>query len=108
MLKRPLFSSMWALARDNNPSAPGGVGFFDTLAAHNHTAGREVWARYVLDQFVHTELRIFDQVNDGIAKLGQVVGWDIGCHTDRDTLRPVQEQIGQFGGQHARLVSLPS
>lgn len=43
---------------------------------------------------------------DTVNNLTEVVRRDIGRHTDRDAVRAVDEQAGEAGGQHDRLLTL--
>jgi len=46
------------------------------------------------------------QVLGGIDDLAQVVGWDVGGHAHRDPLAAVDQQVGESGRQHDRLLHL--
>ena len=51
-------------------------------------------------QIVSGGVGMVDQVHCGVDDLAQVVGWDVGCHSHRDALAPVDDQVREAGGQH--------
>ena len=81
----------------------GAVGVHDAFGAEDHAGGREIRARDDLDQILDGGIGVFDQVDDRIAQLGQVVRRDVGGHAHGDAGRAVEQQVRQLGGQHRRL-----
>ena len=51
-------------------------------------------------QIVSGGVGMVDQVHCGVDDLAQVVGWDVGGHSHRDALAPVDDQVREAGGQH--------
>ena len=86
------------------------VGIADALAADNQCGRGEVGP---LDGF-HARrehgflvgLGILQSPKDRVGNLIEVVRRDVGGHTDRDTARPVDQQVGDTCGQNRRLVGL--
>ena len=89
-------------------AATSRVGIDDALAAEDGGAGRKVWA---LDAFDHRGLKLFGaRVRVGqeplgsVGHLAQVVRRNVGCHTDRDTDRAVDQQVRDAARQDGRLL----
>ena len=49
---------------------------------------------------------MIDDVAHAVDDLTEVVGRDVGRHTDRDTRRTIDEQVGNTGRQNDRLLAL--
>ena len=64
----------------------------------------EIGAFNVFTQFFDGSLGALDEINDGIADLAEVMGRDIGSHADGDAGAAVEEEVGEAGGQHGRLL----
>ena len=60
-----------------------------------------------LDQLVGGRLREFDEMQRRVAKLAGIVGRDGRRHADSDAGRAVGEQVGEVGGEDARLLLAP-
>ncbi len=90
---------------ENELAAAGGVGGADTRAAHDDAPCREVGACDVGHQIGEGGLRIVEHADAGVDDLGEVMGRDIGRHTDGDTGRAVDEQVREAAGQDARLLA---
>ena len=86
-------------------TAPGVIGRNNALLAEDAGAGREIRTLYVIgDQLVDAESRIFDQRATGVDHLAQVMGRDVGRHADGNTAGAVDQQVGELGRQHRRLM----
>jgi hypothetical protein len=84
---------------------PGLVGLGNGLGRiDDHPAGREIRSAHELEQATRLGVGVLDQVQRGVAQLGDVVRRNRGRHPDRDPLRAVGEQIRKRPGQHHRLV----
>ena len=46
-----------------------------------------------------------EHIDDGIDHFAEIVRWDGGRHTDGNTRRTVDQEIGQCGRQHFRFLS---
>ena len=59
-----------------------------------------------MQSIISGKLRIgmIDEQADGVHHLAEVVGRDIGGHTHRDAGGAVDQQVGEPGGQHHRLL----
>ena len=75
----------------------------DACAAHDDALGREIGAVDMFHEVDELGLGIVNDTNAGVDDLAQVVRWDIGRHTDRDTRRAVDQQVRETGGQHTGL-----
>ena len=71
----------------------------DSASAHDNTAGREVRAFNIVHQLVQTDVRVVDNRVNCVTDLAQVMGRDIGRHTNCDTGRTVDQQVGIAGRQ---------
>ncbi len=84
-------------------AAPGPVGVADPAPAHDQAAGGEVRALDPLHQRVQQllvgRLEVVQVPGDAGRHLAQVVRRDLGGHPDRDALGPVDQQVGEPGGQ---------
>ena len=89
---------------DRAPAGP--VGVQDPLSPHHQGAGREVRALDELHEVVRRRVRVVDEVGGGVDDLAQVVGRDVRGHADGDSLAPVDQQVGEPGGQQRRLLEL--
>ena len=86
-------------------AAAGRIGFGDGFGRiDNETAGREIRARDEFQQRLGARIRLLDQIERGIAQLGDIVRRNRGRHADRDALRAVGEQIREGRRQHHRLL----
>ena len=79
------------------------VGIVDSIQTMDETAGREVGAGDDLHQFLDGHLGTVDQQDEAVDDLSKVVRRNIGCHPDRDSGRPVDQEIRESGRQHHRL-----
>ncbi len=107
--------NLGAGAHDGAPLA-GGVGFLELCPADDQRAGGEVRPLDVVHQFIYGDVgdgvvrlagvgdHTVNDEGDGGGDLAQVVRRDVGGHADGDAARAVDQQIGQPGGQHQRLV----
>jgi hypothetical protein len=66
--------------------------------------GREIGAVHPLEDPLQRHLAVVEQRDQGVADLFQVMRWDVGRHADRDARDPVDQQVGELGRQHDRLV----
>ena len=87
-------------------AAAGRIRGADAAAAHDHAAGREVRPLDELADLIQFSFRVVDHVADAVDDLGQVVRRDVGRHADRDARRAVDQQVGEAGGKHDRLLPL--
>ena len=71
--------------------------------APNDARRREVRAWDERHQRLSGCFGVVNQVGDGIADFGEVVGRDVGRHADGDAGRSVDQHVGQPGWQHRRL-----
>ena len=84
------------------------IRLLDTVSAHYKTAGREVGRGNVLHQLFHFDIGLFYHCDNAVYNLAEVVRGNVSRHTDRDTVRPVDEHVRearrQNSGLHARIV----
>ena len=85
-------------------AASGAIGLDDRRLVVDHdAAGRKVGPLHELGQRLRLGAGMGDQIERGVAKLGDVVGRDRGRHADRDPLRAVGEQVRDGRGHDDRL-----
>ena len=91
------------LGAHQESSASGAIGFGNAAAAVNESAGREVRSLHELHDLGQRCQRIVHQRDASVDNLGQVVRRNFGGHADRDSVRSVDEQVGNSRGQRQRL-----
>ena len=94
------------LTADDDLAAAGGIGSADAAAAHDDTAGGEVGTLDKAGQILQLGLGIVDDQAAGIHQFAQIMGRNVGCHTDSDTLTAVGQQIGETGRHHVGFLQL--
>ena len=85
-------------------AAPGGERVVDSLLAEDESAGREIRAGDHLHDLGERRRRIADQRDGGFDDFGQIVRRNVGRHADRDTGRPVDQQVRHARRQDFRLL----
>jgi len=90
-------------AAQGDLAAAGGVGGTDAAAAHDNAGSGEVRALDILHQAGQVDVRVVDIGHTAVNDLAQVVGRDIGGHTNRNALAAVDQQVGEAAGQDAGL-----
>src|SRR4029079_17532016 len=73
------------------------IRFFDALPSVDVRAGREIRALDDLPELGNAGFRVVDQEMDALDDLSEVVGRDVGGHTDSDTPRAVHQQVRNLG-----------
>ena len=91
-------------AAQGDLAAAGGVGGADAAASHDDAGSGEVRSLDVLHQAGQVDIRVIDIGDAAVNNFAQVVGRDVGGHTDRDALTAVDQQVGEAAGQHAGLL----
>ena len=85
-------------------AAAGDVGLGDRFVGiDDDAAGRKIRPLDPFQKRARFGLRLLDQVQCSVAKLGGIVRRDRGRHADGDALRAVGEQVREAAGQHHRL-----
>src|SRR5690606_8036122 len=92
------------LGPDPDAPAPGRVGLLDPLPAQDDGARWEVRPLHDLHEVLKVRVGVVDQKHKAVHDLPQVVGRDVGGHPDGDAGGAVDEQVGNPGGQHRRLL----
>ena len=87
-------------------TSAGFVGFADSVQAHNNSAAGKVRAGAIFHQFRGIGLRMIQQVDGGVDGFAYIVGWNVGGHAYRDTVRAVDQQVRESGGEYRRLGEL--
>ncbi len=90
-------------AAQGDLAAAGGVGGTDAAAAHDNAGSGEVRALDILHQAGQVDVRVVDIGHTAVNHLTEVVGRDVGGHTDGDALAAVDQQVGEAAGQDAWL-----
>ena len=86
-------------------AVPRLIGLTDAVRPVDDAVGREVRPLDVLHQFGRRTFGMMDAVDRTVHDLAQVVGRDVGGHTDGDTDRAVEQDVGKAGGKHRRLLA---
>ena len=89
-------------ASDLQSSAARLVHVDDLAVAADDAAGREVRSGQDGHKFLQRHFRILDEHDKRVAKFAQVVGRNVGRHTDRDAARAVQKKLRDFRRQNRR------
>ena len=87
----------------NHYAAPGFVGLTYSRPAQDKTTGGEIRAGDDFHQLMHRDIGIFNQSNQAVNNLDYIMGWDLGGHTNGNTLRSVDQDIGNPGGHNRGL-----
>ncbi|MCW0466481.1 hypothetical protein NB705_003554 [Xanthomonas sacchari] len=87
-------------------AAAGAIAGDDAGGAVDDAGSREIRAGDVLHQPVDVDLRIVDQRQAGVDRLGQVVRRDVGGHAHRDAGRAVDQQAREARRHHRRFLFL--
>ena len=87
-------------AADHDAPAPGGIGGADARTAHDDAAGGEIRPFDKAADVLQRGFRVVDHIADGVAHFPHVVRRDIGGHAHGNARRPVDQQVGETGGQH--------
>jgi len=80
------------------------IGIPQAAAGEDLTAGGEVGTGHEFQELLVAELRLAHQGDQGIHHLPQVVGRNVGGHAHGDAGAAVQQQEGQLGREHGRLL----
>jgi len=98
---RAFFDSGGRLQYDR--AAAGMVSAADAGPSADHAAGREVGTGADFHQLIDRNVRLFDHLHQRPAYLADVVRRNRGRHTDRNSIGPVDQQVGELRRQHGRL-----
>ena len=85
-------------------AAAGRIGGADARSAHDNAAGREIRPLDELHKLIECCIGIVNQIIETVNDLAEIMRRDMRCHTDRDTLRAVDQQIRKACRQHNRLL----
>ena len=91
-------------AAQGDLAAAGGIGSTDAAAAHDDAGGGEIRALDVFHQAGQVDVRVLDIGHTAVNDLAQVVGRDVGGHTNSDALTAVDQQVRETAGQNAGLL----
>jgi len=70
----------------------------------NQASGRKVRPVHDGHDVVDAQIGIVQIQTAGINDLAQIVGRDVGCHANRDTAGPIDQQVRVLGRQNHRLI----
>ena len=99
-----LFFLNGGAAAQGDFAAAGGIGSTDAAAAHDDAGGGEIGALDVLHQAGQVDVRVLDIGHTAVNDLTQVVGRNVGGHTNSDALTAVDQQVRETAGQHTGLL----
>ena len=88
---------------DNHRSPPGVIPLANATSTTDDPAGRKIRPRYDFQQLVNTHLGVVDDLDQGITDLAKVVWWNGSCHSNRDPVGAVNQQVGKLGRENCRL-----
>ena len=92
------------LAAHHDRAAAEMIGGANALAAENDAARGKIRTRHDGDQILDRQRGIVDQRHARVDHLAEIVRRDIGRHADRDAAGAVDQEVGEFGRQHHRLI----
>src|SRR5208282_6310 len=84
-------------------AASGAIGFVDSSFAVDDSSGGEVRAFDDLQNFRQLGVGIVDERDRRVNDLRQIVRRDVGRHADGDSVRSIDQQIRNAGGENVRL-----
>ncbi len=79
------------------------IGVPNAVQPDDLAATGQIGSGYEAHQFVDVGVRMLDQMAQGLDDFHQVVRWAVGGHSDSDSRRAVDEQIGEGRWEHRRL-----
>ena len=82
------------------------VGLARAGAAKNDAARREIRGGNIFDQLFGRQVGVVDQGKSGVDDLAQIVGRDVGGHTDGDAAGAVDQHVRKACGQDGRFLVL--
>ncbi len=88
----------------HHAATPGAIAFAHAGDAVDDAGGREVGRGDDFDQLVDRRFRVIQYVLTPVDDFVEVVWRNIGGHADRDTRRPVDQQVGEPRGHDQRFV----
>ena len=88
----------------DDAAAAGFIAFAHAAQAVDGCAGREIGGLQDVDQFVDFSFGFVQKTQTGVDGVSEIVRRNVGRHTDGDTGRAVDQQRGEAGRQHQRLV----
>ena len=92
------------LGAHDDASASGLVCVLDALQSHDVASGGEVGTLDILHERLHVHLGIIYECHACVYHLSQVVCGYVGGHTHGYACGSVEQQVGQLGGHHGRLL----
>ena len=91
-----------ALGAHHHTATASAVAFFDTTDAVNDAGGREVGRGNDFHQLVDGGFGVAQHVQASVNHFVQIVRWNVGGHTDRNTARAIHQQVRNAAGQDQR------
>ena len=91
------FVLYFSLGTDNDAPAPCGIGILDSLQTVDVGTGGEVGSLNILHEAVDVDFGIVDVSAATVNHFAEVVGGDVGSHTDSNTVAAVDKQVGHLG-----------
>ena len=88
----------------DHAAAAGLIRLLDPVPPVDVGPGREIRPLDHLAELADGRFRIVHQELHRLDDLAQVVRRDVGCHTDRDAARAVDQQVGNLGGKDGGLL----
>ena len=76
------------------------VSVVDILLIENDSTSWEVWTLNKFQKILSSSIRIIDKHDRSIHHLIEIVRWDVGGHTHRNTKSTVEEEVGSASWQN--------
>ena len=92
-----------SLGAQGNNAAASGIGVANTVGTHDDSTSWEVGARQNTHKVVNGAIGVVDHHAGGVDSLAEVVWRNVCCHTNCDTCRTINEQVGEASWQNRRL-----
>ena len=77
----------------DNGAAPLQIGFARAGMAQHDATRREIRSRYIFNQLLGGQVRLFDQRQRGIYHFAQIMRRNIGRHADSDAARAIDQHV---------------
>ena len=92
------------LGTDDDGSPAGLVSLANAGSSDDIAAGWEVRSGNLFHQFDRCNVRIIHDGDDAVDRFTQIVCRHVGCHTDSNTHRPVDQKVREAAGQSDRFL----
>ena len=88
----------------NDRATACGERIINATTTEDHAAGWKIRAGDDFENFIECRMRMIDQQASRINYFAQIMGRDVGSHTDRDTACAVDQQVREHSGKYDRFL----